>query len=167
MKRPFLLVVPLVALCGTPTAWADEAPAFSIGSKPAWFLTAGPNVGGTVVTADRGWYVGGEASLVRLREGNYMGLYGDGYYDFGARRTYTTAGIELGRRFVGIDAGVAARLGGERVEWGPTGRLFVTVGILAIYARYAYFIDALRSGDEHVIQIGALIKIPLVAWGGS
>jgi hypothetical protein len=147
------------------TAHAEDAP-FTIGSKPGWFVAGGVTTGGTVVTHERGGYVGGELSAVRLHEGRFVGLYGDGYYDVGAGRTYATSGIELGYKFLGFDGGAAARIGGERVEWGPTGRLFVTVGILSLYVRYAYFADSLVAANEQVVQIGGLFKLPLAAWGG-
>ena len=101
---------------------------------------------------------------MRKREGRFIGFLGDGYYDFGAKRTYTSAAIELGYKFIGIDAGGAARLGGDRIEFGPAGRLFVSTGILTLYGRYEYFIDALKEGNDHVVQIGGLVKVPIAAW---
>jgi hypothetical protein len=168
VKR-FLLVGGVGALifAASPARAEEEKPAFTIGSKPAWFVTGGLTTGGTVVTHDRGWYLGGELSLVRLHRGTFMGLYGDGYYDFGAARTYSTGGIELGHKFLGIDGGGAVRIGGDHLEWGPTGRVFITLGILALYARYAYFYEPERSGNDHVVQIGGLLKFPFAAWGGK
>ncbi len=145
---------------------SDGREPFSIGAKPAWFLLGGVTTGGTLVTHDRGFYVGGELSLVRLREGRFVGLYGDGYYDFGIHRTYTTAGVELGYKLLGIDGGAAARVGGDRIEWGPTGRLFIGLGLVSLYIRYAYFPEPLAVGNDHVLQIGALLKLPLFATGG-
>ncbi|MBX3220632.1 MAG: hypothetical protein KF795_08945 [Labilithrix sp.] len=148
------------------TARAAEEQPFAIGPKSVWYLLGGVTTGGTLLAKDRGGYVGGEASLVRLgRAGRFFGFYGDGYYDFGAKRTYTTAGFELGYKLIGIDGGAAARLGGDRPEWGPTGRLFIGVGILSAYGRYAYFIDALGANNAHVVQVGALVKVPMKVWG--
>src|SRR5213075_2811186 len=79
----------ILLLTSTTNARADESAPFTVGPRPAWFLMAGPGVGASIVTHDRGWYVGGEASLVRMREGKFIGFLGDGYYDFGAKRTYT------------------------------------------------------------------------------
>jgi hypothetical protein len=161
-----LLAATAVAFLSTPARAEGPPPAFTIGSKPAWFLTGGVTTGGTLVTADRGGYVGGELSIVRLHKGRFLGLYGDGYYDVGASRTYATSGIEIGYKFFGVDGGAAARMGGDAIEWGPTGRVFVTVGILSVYVRYAYFPDPLRAGTDNVLQVGGLFKLPLAAWGG-
>lgn len=162
--NPLVLVATTLVIASS-EARADETPAFTIGSRPAWYLTGGVTSGGTLVAKDGGGYLGGELSLIRLREGRFFGFYGDGYYDFGINRTYTTAGLELGYKLIGIDGGGAARLGGDRVEWGATGRLFFTLGILSVYGRYAYFVDPLRAGNDHVVQIGGLLKLPLAAWG--
>ena len=153
------LAVAGLLLLATPAAAEEREPAFSIGPKPAWYVLGGVTGGGTLV-ADGSGYLGGELSIARLEAARFVGIYGDGYYDFGAKRTYTTVGPEIGWRFVGIDAGGAARLGGSRAEFGVTGRVFLTVGLVAIYARYAYFPDPLRVDNDHVIQIGGLFKLP-------
>jgi hypothetical protein len=150
-----------------PARAADAPPAFEIGSKPVWFVTGGVTSGATIVAHDAGGYVGGELSIVRLREGRFLGFYGDTYYDLGAHRTYATSGLELGYKFFGLDGGAATRIGGDRLEWGPTGRVFMTIGILSVYGRYAYFVDPLASGNDHVVQIGGLFKLPFAAWGGG
>jgi hypothetical protein len=156
VRRPLLLALAGVLFAGP--AAAEEEP-FSIGPKPAWYVLGGATAGGTLVAQGSG-YVGGELSIARLEQGRFIGFYGDGYYDWGAKRTYTTLGPEIGWRFVGIDAGGAARLGGSRAEFGPTGRVFVTVGVATIYVRYAYFPDPLRIDNDHVLQIGGLLKLP-------
>jgi hypothetical protein len=139
-------------------AGEEEEPApFTIGSKPAWYVMGGLTSGATV-TEHRGGYVGGELSVVRLRNSRFVGFYADGYYDLGIHRTYTTGGFELGYKFVGIDGGAAARFGGDKVDPGLTGRLFFTVGVFSLYARYAYF-DAAQN--DHVVQVGALLKLPI------
>jgi hypothetical protein len=151
---------------GAPPGPEAPPPGFTIGPKPAWFLAGGVTSGDTLVAHDRGGYVGGEISLVRLQRGRFLGLYGDGYYDVGASRTYATGGVELGYKFFGIDAGAAARFGQDGADWGPTGRIFVTVGIVSIYGRYAYFPGSALAGNEHVVQVGGLFKLPFAAWGG-
>jgi hypothetical protein len=155
-----------IALVASPSDADEPRPAFKVGSSPAWYLLGGVTTGGTLVAHDRGGYLGGELSLVRLQEGYFIGAYGDAYRDFGAHRTYATSGLELGYRFVGVDFGAAARMGGEHVEWGPTDRLFVGAGAFSLYGRYAHFSSSLGAGDEHVVQIGVLLKLPLFAWDG-
>jgi hypothetical protein len=158
--------VAMVPPPGSMAPAADKPRAFTLGTQPAWYFLGGVTTGGTVVAHDRGGYVGGEASLVRLsRNGRFLGFYGDGYYDVGAGRTYATSGLEGGYKLIGVDGGLASRFGGDRPEWGATGRLFVSLGVVSFYGRYAYFADALGHSDEHVVQIGALVKLPFVVWG--
>lgn len=142
----------------------DARNAFTIGSRPAWFLLGGVTTGGTIALADRGALVGGELSLVRLRERTYLGAYTDAYYDWGADGTYVTLGPEIGYAVIGLDGGVAWRFAGGDTQIGATGRLSVGVGLVNIYARYAYF-DAMS--DDHVIQIGLAVKLPLMTLGGN
>src|SRR5262249_50760826 len=104
--RPHSLVVLALALAAPRAARADDPP-FTIGSRPAWYLMGGVTGGDTVVSEGGGGFVGGELSLVRLRDGVWTGLYGDGYYDFGIDGTYVTAGGELGYRWFGFDGGAA------------------------------------------------------------
>jgi len=166
--RPPLGVVAVAALsfavAAPRGAAADDRP-FTIGSRPAWFLLGGVTSGGTVALADRGLFVGGELSLARLRESNYFGFYADGYYDWGADGTYLTGGLELGRKAIGIDGGAALRLAGGEREFGVTGRLNVSIGLFGLYARYAYFPDAMA--DDHVLQVGVAFKLPLMTIGGK
>lgn len=141
--------------------------AFSIGSRPAWFVLAGVTTGATIATGDRGAFVGGELSLARLRDRTFLGIYADAYYDWGHDGTYATAGPELGvirraRLFpigIGLDGGVALRTGDD-TEVGGTARVFLTLGGgVALYGRYAQFGDA---DGERVIQVGITLKGPLV-----
>jgi hypothetical protein len=161
------LVAVVVVLAPAP-AWADDdAAAFTIGSRPVWFVTAGATGGGTVKgDAGGAGFVGGEVSLVRLRDARFTGLYADAYYDFGADGTYVTAGPEVGwirrsRTFpisLGLDGGGAARFADD-TAWGGTARVFVSfVGSLSVYARYAY-LDA--DEPDHVVQLGVTFKFAL------
>jgi hypothetical protein len=144
------------------SALADNSP-FTIGARPAWFLLGGVTTGGTVALADRGAYLGGELSMARLRDGNYVGFYSDGYYDWGTRGTYATGGLELGRRYVGLDGGAALRFADDRRDLGVTGRFNVSIGMVGVYARYVYFGDAMAN--EHVLQVGVVLKLPLMIGG--
>ena len=153
-------------MLGAPAVAAADRRGFSIGSDPAWFVLGGGTGGGTVATGDRGGFVGGELSVVRVREARFLGLYVDGYYDFGVDGTYVTAGPELGwiRRSptfpigFGIDGGGALRHTDD-TAYGATGRVFVTFfGTLSLYGRYVY-LDA--EEDDHVVQVGMTFKFPL------
>src|SRR5512138_3837504 len=94
-----------VVICMSAGAARADDPPFVIGAQPAWILLGGVTTGGTVALADKGALVGGELSLARLSNGNVVGLYADGYYDWGADGTYVTGGLELQKWFVSIDGG--------------------------------------------------------------
>jgi hypothetical protein len=157
------VVVGGVVLTLARPAVADDDPPFLIGSKPAWLLLGGVTTGGTIALADRGAFVGGELSLARLRDTNFMGLYADGYYDWGAHGTYVTGGLEFGHKFIGLDGGVALRHADGDNQLGATGRLTLGLGVVGVYARYAHFWDVME--DDNVIQIGLVLKLPL--WTGG
>lgn len=164
MHRVRLAALVATTAIGVTPAAADER-AFTIGTRPVWFVTGGLTTGGSL-SAPRGAFVGGELSLVRLRERRFVGLYADALHDFGPDATYLTAGPELGliRRSrllpvaVGLDGGALLRFGDERAL-GATGRLFVTfAGAVGLFGRYAY----LDTADaEHVVQVGLTLKFPL------
>lgn len=161
IPRPWLAGCVVLALA--PSAHADDDPAFTIGSKPAWLLLGGVTTGGTIALADKGALVGGELSLARLRDTNFAGLYADGYYDWGVHGTYVTGGLELGHKFLGLDGGVALRFADGDKQVGATGRVTVGLGVVGIYARYAHFWDVMT--DDNVVQIGLVVKLPL--WTGG
>jgi hypothetical protein len=166
-RHPVLIgavVAATVATAAAPAA-ADDPP-FHIGARPVWFVSAGPTAGGTVATGARGGFVGGELSISRTIEAHYLGLYVDGYRDFGVDGTYLTFGPEVGwiRRArllplsIGVDGGGAVRFADERAL-GATGRVFVVAaGTFAVFARYAY-LDA--AEDDHVVQLGVTFKFPI------
>ncbi len=164
VTRVCVMVLAILAASRPGPAAADDSP-FSIGSRPAWFLLGGVTSGGTVGIDSTGGYLGGELSLARIRDGNYVGFYADGYYDFGIDRTYVTGGLELGHQFLGIDAGPAVRIAHGGTEAGVAARINLSIGVFGIYVRYAYF-DAMS--DDHVIQIGGMLKFPLASpFGGK
>ena len=143
-------------------AQADDE-SFSIGSRPVWFVMAGVSSGGTVALDSRGLYIGGEVSLVRIRDRLFYGLYVDSYYDFAIDGTYLTAGPEIGliRRSrmipisAGIDGGAAFRFD-DGSDIGATGRIYLTIaGTFSLYGRYMHF----GSGDDdRVVQVGIALK---------
>jgi hypothetical protein len=161
-----LSVVAVACLLGGTkgAAVADDDPPFVIGSQPAWILLGGVTTGGTIALADRGALVGGELSLARLSNGNVFGFYADGYYDWGVDGAYVTGGIELAKKFVSIDGGAALRFADGDRDLGVTGRLSLGLGVFSLYGRYMYFTDTMSN--EHVIQIGVLLKMPLKTFGG-
>jgi hypothetical protein len=154
-----------LAVSGPRPAAADDDPPFTIGSVPAWFLLGGVTSGGTVGVGATGGYVGAELGLARLRDSNYVGFYADGYYDFGIDGLYATGGVEAGHGFFGVDAGPAVRLANGGTDAGVAARVNLSIGLFAIYVRYAYF-DAMS--DDHVIQVGGMLKFPLASlFGGN
>jgi len=158
-----LLVAAGLAVSLAPSVAHADDPPFTIGSRPAWILLGGVTTGGTVALADRGAFVGGELSLARLREASFVGLYADGYYDWGAGGSYATGGIELGRKLFGLDGGAAVRFANGDTDAGVAARITVGLGVAGLYGRYLYFPGATR--DEHVVQVGLTLKLPLVTFG--
>lgn len=139
----------------------DGEPAFTIGAEPAWFLLGGVSGGGSLASDDNGGFIAGELSLVRLREGKWIGAYIDGGYDFGQDAPHISVGPELGFRVVGIDGGAFLRFDDAGLEVGPQGRVLLALGGFSLYTRYAFLPAA--EGNEHVVQIGAMLKMPLLS----
>ena len=149
-------------------ASADEAktesgpPAFHIGPTAMWVLLGGLTTGGSVALSDKGYFVGGEVSAACLRDSNYIGFYGDGYYDWGANGTYVTSGIEMGHKFIGVDGGFALRFDTE-TRVGFAARASVGVGVAQIFVRYVHFptrIGAMTIPNDDVVQVGLELKLP-------
>ncbi|MEO7734581.1 MAG: hypothetical protein ABIY55_26735 [Kofleriaceae bacterium] len=159
-----LLIATTLALALAATSAHADPRAFTIGGQPSWFLLAGVTGGGTPYET-HGGFVGGELSVTRLRQGRMLGVYADSYYDFGVDGTYLTGGLAVGRKIgmipLGLDAGGAVRFAYGDRQLGATGRIFVSAGIFSIYARYLYFTDTDRN--DHVVQLGAALKLPLVS----
>jgi hypothetical protein len=160
-----IALVLLVLVAGPGAARADDPQPFTIGAQPSWVLLGGVSTGATVALADRGYLLGGELSLARLREANHVGIYADGYYDWGTGGTYTTAGLELGHKVVGIDGGVALRFANGADQVGFTGRLSVGFGVFSIYGRFLHFSST--TMNDNVIQVGVQLKLPFASFGGS
>lgn len=159
MRQALLAIAIVLVSSGSKRAVAEP---YRFGGAPAWFVNGGATAGDTVHSEGSG-FLGGELSLVRVREAHFAGVYADGYYDFGAGGTYVTAGPELGWIHrakmvpigVGVDGGGALRVIDGKTTAGATGRVFVSLaGTVSLYARYAWL-------DEHVVQVGVTIKFPL------
>lgn len=149
--------IALALVLAMPARASADEPAFTIGPEPKWFLLGGVTSGGTVTT-ERGGYVGGELSFLRLNNGNFLGVYSDAYYDFGIGGTYVTGGLELGHKFLSVDGGLAMRFVDGARDTGFTGRVALSIGVFAIYVRYAHF-DSMTNED--VVQVGGMLKLPL------
>lgn len=139
----------------------DDAEAFSIGPQPAWFLLGGVTGGLTIASDDTGGFIGGELSLVRLRAGRWLGLYAEGGYELGLSAPYIAAGPEVGWILFGLDGGAMVRFDDDGAQFGPQGRLLVSLGVFSIYGRYAYMLDV--EQNQHVVHIGASLKFPLTS----
>ncbi len=169
--RPRLSVVAAAAALATGAlahpAAADDEPPFIIGSRPAWIMLGGLTAGGTVALGGRGALVGGEVSIVRLRDAQFAGAYADAYYDWGAHGTYVTTGLELGHSFLGLDGGLALRFGDGGSHAGVAIRATVGLGVAGLYVRYAHFGGAMDDDNKDVLQVGLVLKLPLWTAGGG
>jgi hypothetical protein len=117
-----------------------------------------------------GFGLGGELSLVYLGSRN-PGLFGgvvvDGLYQFGARRGRMMFGPVIGISYFGVDGGYLLEIAdkgsasnGVALFHGGAARLFVTIGVMTLYARY----NVLRETADSV-EFGAILKMPLPIWG--
>lgn len=145
-------------------AQVSSKPAFTIGPQPVWYFIGGVTSGASVVADDRGGFVGGELSLVRLRDRKWLGFYADGYYDFGVDGTYITAGPELGIGVLGVDLGGVLRFAEGESEIGASARAVISLGLFSIYGRYIYMNS---DFDDQVVQVGAMLKFPLISPFGA
>ena len=133
------------------------------------FLMTGINVGYGRTGDQNALVLGGEASVVRwLTEGDGLlwgGLAFDGLYDFGLGRARTAAGLELGWTFFGAEVQYVH-------EWGAAGRgpgvraglLFSAFGMFDPYVRYSRYLDAASPASKNQLEVGLLVKVPLVWW---
>ena len=176
MRYASVLLTLLVCLW-SPGAVAQEQPSedegserqtsaaapYSFGSEPGWHLLGGLSAGGGFGTLGAGGFAGLELSLSQLQRGVWWGGYIDATYDFAQRGAMATIGPQFGYAVVGLDGGFAARIdtGDDpgAFDYGPQGRLLVTLGLFGIYGRYVYLLE----GQEHLGQAGILLKLPLWA----
>lgn len=147
---------------GGDVAGDDTHDALVVGYDSAWKLFGGISGGGSFPTENRGGFAGVQTSVVRIKHGRWMGIQSGLQYDFAAHSFMATAGPEIGYKYGGIDAGVAARFGGDETQFGPKGRLIATVGVISVTGGYGYFPDT----DDHLLQFGLVLKGPLISpWG--
>lgn len=134
---------------------ADEP--FEMGTRAGWQLMGGLTTGGSFGDLGGSGYLGGELSLNRLSRGGWVGLYGDGLYEFGHAAGYATAGLQLGYTVLGVDGGLALRTGDADPALGYAARGLIALGIFDLYGRVLLFDDQIQT------QIGVLLKLPLWA----
>lgn len=136
------------------------------------YLSPGLTLGGAVdlegEDSTPAMVLGGELSLVYLdtaQRGIYYGLVLEGVYDWQRDAARMMVGAVLGWRYIGIDGGFLASFepgrsgAGGSVRRGGALRVFVAVGVLAVYARYGDY-----AGGESFVDFGALFKLPLPVW---
>ncbi len=153
---PALLAALLAGLLTGSPALADEAP-YTIGTDAGWQVLGGLTTGGSFGDLGGSGYLGAELSLNRLSKGTWVGLYGDGFYEFGHEAFYTTAGLQLGYMILGVDGGVAFRTGDGDPALGFAARGLIALAFFDIYGR------ALIFGDDIQGQVGLMLKLPFWA----
>jgi hypothetical protein len=153
----------------TALALATGARAASAEDMDTWFSFGG-NIG-YGMTEGSGLLVGGEVSLFKLnldieisRNNDtkpdptyWIGGYADAVHDFGANTTRFSIGPEIGYGLFGLDGGYLFEAG-EQDHHGLTVRGAITVGFVAVYARYSRVFGA---DDPNRGELGLLFKVPL------
>ncbi len=151
----------IVALTFAAPAYAQDT-AYSFGNDAEAFVLGGLTGGGSFGSPGGGGFVGGEMSLVWLKEGLWGGLYADGLYDFGHSAATVSVGPEIGYALFGLDGGVAFRFGRDGEEDSPEigyhARALLGMGGFALFGRYGIWPNSQTA--EHVVQIGLLLKMP-------
>jgi hypothetical protein len=155
-----------LSLGGLAPAAAEETeethPAISVGYQPAWYLMAGATGGAAFRSAGTGGFVGAEASVVRMHNDLWFGLYTDGAYDFGRRSPVLSIGPEFGYDVLGLDTGAGLRWSSGAPVAGVMSRLSVNTGVVGFYGRHIYWFGP----QSHAIQAGMTLKFPLISpWG--
>lgn len=164
--RPFRAILAVLVFAAGSTlaapASADDEEAVTLGYDGGWYVMGGATGGGSFSPGVGGGFVGAEASVARLRRGWWYGVYSDAIYDFGQRNMTLTLGPEFGYSFFGVDGGLGLRPAPESgLQMGPQFRGLLTVGLVALYARYGFWPEA--TEHRHVRQFGIMLKIPLAS----
>ena len=165
MKRLAATIAMLMTTAIGSVASAQSVDALTVGYQPAWFVLGGATGGASFGSTSNGGYLGAEVSVARLLRGWWYGLYADAEYDFGMGTPTVSLGPEFGYWVLGVDGGVGIRPGeDETFAVGPRIRGLLTVGLVSLYYRHAYW-----PGDREnrtVRQVGLLLKLPLSgSWG--
>lgn len=158
------------------SGWPSVARASEVAEKErsrtwdTWQIWA--PVGGTLGASfnpkklDNGVVLGGEGSIAFVNHDFlWAGGYVDAVHDFGANATRITIGPELGLLIFGVDGGLVLSTR-DGVHAGMCGRLLMTVGALAAYARVGTVFSSPQEGTYG--ELGILVKIPIpIETGGG
>jgi hypothetical protein len=131
------------------------------------WLPVGPNVGIASRDDPVGFLLGGEVSLVDLRDarethGAYWGAYADGLHDSGSHSWRLSIGPErVFCPYVGVDAGPVLSLGKQGTDVGARLRYFVAFPIAPYFG-----VDLIATGKERfIVETGLLLKFPIPVGG--
>ncbi len=159
MNRALALAIAicLAPLTASPRlARADAGPKFP---ERAFVISPGMLLGGTSsLDVGTGFTLGGEISALYWRKMAYVGGVIDGLYDWKREHGRSMIGAMIGAGPFGVDGGYLVEYG-ESTHHGGAVRLFVSLGVMALYCRYGGLIDA-----PDFLEWGLLIKVPIQAW---
>ena len=154
----------MTALCALGrTARADAFPTFESGV----FMPVGLNLGGAFRPAlPNGFVLGGEVSIVHLwfstePTGFWVGIVGDGAYDFGSDAFRHRLGPEIGWGPIGVEFAYLGQLREEVYSSGMSFRGVFSMSFLSLYGGFGHL-----SGRDNVApadfgEFGALLKVPI------
>jgi hypothetical protein len=156
-------VLGTIGLGGADALARDDQPSSvsdSLTPPASWYLPAGISIGsGLHPELGPSLLMGAELSVARLSSSwLWYGLYAEGLYDLGTKSWRPGGGLELGYRYIGLDAGYLVSLAaGERMRHGLSVRPMVTTGLITVYGRLGLLVT---DGTDTYGEIGALIKYP-------
>ncbi|MCB9547058.1 MAG: hypothetical protein H6706_14565 [Myxococcales bacterium] len=122
------------------------------------WLMVGPTAGLRLLDATPGFQVGGEVSLVFADTGGeWQGIYVDAALMPETGLLQGSLGAELGRSFLGLDAGVLALLDEDQhPRFGARVRAVATLALVAAYVGFG----GVGGRGAHV-EVGTMVKLPL------
>jgi hypothetical protein len=162
-SAPGFALFVLAACLSARDASAQDVPL--TGPPPGWYLPVGINAGFAVLAkSSPGAVVGAEASVVHLGDQeSWLGAYVDAAYITNENATRFSAGPEIGFFIFGLDGGFLDVIDHGRDLAGFTLRPMLTLGVVAIYARWDHTFS--RDDREDGAQIGILLKLPIALSG--
>jgi len=148
---------------------ATDAPPPRRKPPRGWYLPFGVSTGMSLHPGV-GWIIGGEASLVRLWSGSlaFTGLYADALHDTATGTNRASIGLEVGQKWLGVDAGYLVELDGSSVaRHGLAMRAFVTLSAVSLSLRLGWL--DYDGGDDRgaFCEVGLQLKYPLALFTRS